>query len=340
MLAPSLEEVSTTTPTVGNTFSPSAAPAPTHTTISQLPPSIPTSTQTKPLAPAAPADNKPSSSSSQPTAPSFDAKYAPTKPTCIPVNVISVTTTPSAPSAISTTAPVLTAGVATVGPAFKNTTLQDHDPTPTKPSETTAPTGPKLAASITPTEISVSTQETNNTHSSTIDSSNPLQIGHDHVNRPLPPIPALDWIVPYESKIHVKSVEERMLPTIIAAGVERKKYVERAMMKGYTMNIAIGIQLLVGALTTAISALVTGREITIVLPILGGISTLTAAFLTRARGSNEPERSLMVAKDLEQFIRECKAFLVDFGSSTEDVHKREVQRLRNRFEEILRDADV
>lgn len=48
----------------------------------------------------------------------------------------------------------------------------------------------------------------------------------------------------------------------------------------------------------------------------------------------------MVARDLEQFIRECKAFLVDFGPRTEDVHMREVQRLRNRFEEILRDADV
>ncbi|KAK0473590.1 hypothetical protein IW261DRAFT_1342421, partial [Armillaria novae-zelandiae] len=137
-----------------------------------------------------------------------------------------------------------------------------------------------------------------------------------------------------------KSVEERMLPTIIVAEAERKKYTERAMMKGYTMNIVVGIQLLVGALTTAISALVTGREISIVLPILGGISTLTAAFLTRARGSNEPERSLLVAKDLEQFIRECKAFLVDFGSSTEEVHKRDVQRLRSRLEVILRDADV
>ncbi|KAK0187202.1 hypothetical protein F5146DRAFT_766879 [Armillaria mellea] len=95
-----------------------------------------------------------------------------------------------------------------------------------------------------------------------------------------------------------------------------------AVMKGYTMNIAIGIQLLAGALTTAISALVTGREITIVLPVLGGISTLTAAFLTKVRGSNELEGSLMVAKDLGQFIRECKGFLVDFGSSTEDVRER------------------
>ncbi|KAK0234609.1 hypothetical protein EDD85DRAFT_88605 [Armillaria nabsnona] len=260
-VAPSLEEVLATTLTAGNTLSPSATLTPAQAIISQLQPSIPTPTQTEPLAPVAAADNKPSSSSSQPTPPSPD-KYAPTKPIHIP--------------------------------------------------------------------------QTNNTHSSTIDSSN----GHNHVNRPLPPTPALDWIVPYESKIHVKTVEERILPTIIAAEVERKKYSERAMMKGYTMNITIGIQLLVGALTTAISALVTGREITIVLPILGGISTLTAAFLTRARGSNEPERSLMVARDLEQFIRECKAFLVDFGSSTEDVHKREVQRLRNRFEEILRDADV
>ncbi|KAK0200349.1 hypothetical protein DFS33DRAFT_1266496, partial [Desarmillaria ectypa] len=127
-----------------------------------------------------------------------------------------------------------------------------------------------------------------------------------------------------------KTVEERVLPTVIAAEEERKKYAQRAMMKGYAMNVAIGVQLLVGSLTTAISALVTGREVRAysVLDLnhnfLGAISTLTAAFLTRTRGSNEPERSLMVAKDLEQFIQECKALLVDCGSSTEDVHKREV----------------
>ncbi|KAK0429747.1 hypothetical protein EV421DRAFT_1946385 [Armillaria borealis] len=303
--------------------------------------------KSKPLTPAAAADNKPSSSSSQPMAPSLDAKYAPTKPTCISVNVISVTTMPSAPSAISTTAPVLAAGIATVGHAFKNPTLQDHSPTSTKPSEMTAPTVPKLAASTT---LTVSTQEMNNTHSSIIDSL--LQIGHDRANRPLPPIPALDWIVPYESKIHVKSVEERIIPTIIAAELERKKYVEHAIMKGYTMNIAIGIQLLVGALTTAISALVTGTRdaisITIVLPILVFIILPARGYIERLQQHSspepedrtKPERSLMVARDLEQFIRECKAFLVDFGSSTEDVHKREVQRLRNRFEEILGDADV
>ncbi|KAK0187204.1 hypothetical protein F5146DRAFT_1226754 [Armillaria mellea] len=316
ILAHSLEEVSTTTST---TVSPSATPAPT---ISQLPSSIPTSTQTKPLAPA---DNKPSSSSSQSTPPPPDG---PTKPIHIPENTTSTSATPSVLPVISATVPALTTCRATVGPTFKNTTLQDS----TKLSETTAPTRPNPAASITPTEISVSAQQTNNTHPSIIDSSNPF---HDRVHRPLPPVPALDYIVPYESKIHVKSVEERMLPTIIAAEVERKKYAERAMMKGYTMNIAIGIQLLAGALTTAISALVTGREITIVLPVLGGISTLAAAFLTKVRGSNELEGSLMVAKDLEQFIRECKGFLVDFGSSTEDIHRGEVQRLRNRFEEIL-----
>ncbi|PBK98546.1 hypothetical protein ARMGADRAFT_580335 [Armillaria gallica] len=134
----------------------------------------------------------------------------------------------------------------------------------------------------------------------------------------------------------MKTAAERLRPTIVLAEEARKMYAERAMMNGYAMNVAIGIQLLAGSLTTAISALVTGREITIVLPILGAISTITAAFLTKARGSNEPEQSLMVARDLEQFIRECKAFLVDFASSDEDAEKREVQRLRNRFEEILR----
>ncbi|PBK63614.1 hypothetical protein ARMSODRAFT_942001 [Armillaria solidipes] len=158
----------------------------------------------------------------------------------------------------------------------------------------------------------------------------------DRANRPVAPVPVLDWIVPHEPQAQVvKTATERLRPTIVLAEEARKMYAERAMMNGYAMNVAIGIQLLAGSLTTAISALVTGREITIVLPILGAISTLTAAFPTRARGSNEPEQSLMVARDLEQFIRECKAFLVDFGSDTD---KREVQRLRNRFEEILRGA--
>ncbi|KAK0447381.1 uncharacterized protein EV420DRAFT_1276252, partial [Desarmillaria tabescens] len=138
-----------------------------------------------------------------------------------------------------------------------------------------------------------------------------------------------------------RTVKDRVLPTLIAAEEERRKFAERAMMKGYTMNVAIGIQLLVGSLTTAISTLVTGREVRAKFVLrCSAISTLAAAFLTKARGSNEPEQSLMVARDLEQFIRECKALLVACESSTEDIHKREVQRLRNRFKEILRGADV
>ncbi|KAK0440645.1 hypothetical protein EV421DRAFT_1905366 [Armillaria borealis] len=232
MLALSLEEVSTTTPTVGNTFSPSAAPAPTHTTISQLPPSIPTSAQTKPSAPAAPADNKPSSSSSQPTAPSLDAKYAPTKPTCIPVNVISVTTTPSAPSVISTTTPVLTTGVAAVGHTFKNPTLQDHSFTSTKPSEMTATDSPKTGS---------------------------YTMLLDNHNRPAHPRGYIDTYssIPHQS------------PRIEQTGA---------------------------------------------IP--------------------------MVARDLEQFSGNARAFWWDFRSTTEDVYRERCKRLRNRFEEILGDADM
>lgn len=45
----------------------------------------------------------------------------------------------------------------------------------------------------------------------------------------------------------------------------------------------------------------------------GGLSTMAASYLARTRGSNEPELSISRTKDLEQFIRECEAFQLDFG---------------------------
>jgi len=47
--------------------------------------------------------------------------------------------------------------------------------------------------------------------------------------------------------------------------------------------------------------------------LLGGLSTIVASYLARARGSNEPELSITRVNDLEQFIRECRAFQMDFG---------------------------
>ncbi|EGN97451.1 hypothetical protein SERLA73DRAFT_161484 [Serpula lacrymans var. lacrymans S7.3] len=123
--------------------------------------------------------------------------------------------------------------------------------------------------------------------------------------------PGLDWIVPVEetTKTHVtprRTLHERIQPTLEVAVTERDKYAKKAMWTGYALNAAIGLQVLLGALTTAISAATTGRQ-------ASGLSTLVASYLARARGSNEPELSITRVKDLEQFIRDCKAFQMDHG---------------------------
>ena len=73
--------------------------------------------------------------------------------------------------------------------------------------------------------------------------------------------------------------------------------------------------------------------------ILGGFSTLVASFLARARGSNEPELSITRVKDLEQFIRECQAFKMDYGHVLGDKYDDELHRFRDRFEELLGNAN-
>lgn len=60
-----------------------------------------------------------------------------------------------------------------------------------------------------------------------------------------------------------------------------------------------------------------------------------ASYLARARGSNEPELSITRCKDLEQYIRECEVFTLDYGHLTGNEHDLNLNRLRDRFEELL-----
>lgn len=69
--------------------------------------------------------------------------------------------------------------------------------------------------------------------------------------------------------------------------------------------------------------------------ILGGISTILASYIARVRGSGDPEKSLLRAKDLEQFIREAELFQMDFGFSRGDEHNEMLLSFRTRLEEIL-----
>ncbi|KAK7460569.1 hypothetical protein VKT23_009290 [Stygiomarasmius scandens] len=153
----------------------------------------------------------------------------------------------------------------------------------------------------------------------------------------------VDWIiptVPEKPNVHrPKTVSERLQPTVDTAEAERSKYELKAKMTGYALNVAIGLQVLLGALTTGLSAVTTGRQTSITTSILGGLSTLVASYLARARGSNEPELSITRVKDLEHFIRECKAFQMDVGHLTGSDHDAKLHSLRDRFEELLGNAN-
>ena len=70
-------------------------------------------------------------------------------------------------------------------------------------------------------------------------------------------------------------------------------------------------------------------------PFLGGVATLVASYLARARGSGEPEVSAARAKDLDQFIRECKAFVTDNGYLTTGEVDAKIFYYRERLEELL-----
>ncbi|KAJ7673465.1 hypothetical protein B0H17DRAFT_1083090 [Mycena rosella] len=151
----------------------------------------------------------------------------------------------------------------------------------------------------------------------------------------------VDWIVPVDPKREPrpKTLQERIWPTLETAIAERSKYELKARMTGYALNIAIGLQVVLGALTTGLSAVTTGRQTSVVTSILGGFSTIVASYLARARGSNEPELSIARSKDLDQYIRECETFVLDFGHITGDEHDARLNVLRHRFEDLLGNAN-
>ncbi|KAH9481102.1 hypothetical protein JR316_0005622 [Psilocybe cubensis] len=152
---------------------------------------------------------------------------------------------------------------------------------------------------------------------------------------------AIDWIVP---SVETKPITlgQRLQPTIDVAVRERDKYAAKAQWTGYALNVAIGLQVLLGSLTTGLSAVATsgsGRSAAVSTTILGALATMVASYLARARGSNEPELSITRVKDLEQFIRECESFKMDHGDTTGHEHDQELEEKRRRFEELLGNAN-
>ncbi|KAG2052369.1 hypothetical protein BDR06DRAFT_1009650 [Suillus hirtellus] len=170
----------------------------------------------------------------------------------------------------------------------------------------------------------------------------------------------IGWIVPeIEDKPHRHTIGFRLAPTIANAKIEREQYAAKvrhssldvslfsdnipfyeARVTGLALNIAIGLQVALGALTTGISASLTGKQVSIGISILGGMTTLVASYLARTRGSNEPELSITRVKDLDHFLRDCSAFDMDKGHEygTPELDA-QLDHLRKRFEELLGNAD-
>jgi len=69
--------------------------------------------------------------------------------------------------------------------------------------------------------------------------------------------------------------------------------------------------------------------------MLGGMSTVVASILARARGSNEPEASKQKANALSHFMREAKAFSLDFGHKSGREWDDKINGFRLGLENIL-----
>ncbi|KAI0300683.1 hypothetical protein B0F90DRAFT_1722372 [Multifurca ochricompacta] len=149
-------------------------------------------------------------------------------------------------------------------------------------------------------------------------------------------VPDTSWIVPEEKETRqVRTAPERLQPTIDAATDERDKAAKRAKMTGYSINVAIGIQVVLGALTTGLGAALSGKSSSVAISVLGGASTIAASYLARTRGTNEPELSLLRAKSLNQFLREVHAFKLDHGHKVGHALDERIEGFRLGLEGML-----
>jgi len=145
----------------------------------------------------------------------------------------------------------------------------------------------------------------------------------------------IDWIVPVEEKRRV-TVGERVEPTIQFAIAQRDKFAQRAKTLGLAINGAIGLQVILGSLTTGLSGVgVTGRSTAVTTTVLGAFTTLVASYLAKVRGSSEPEFSRARMKHLDRFIREAQSFVLDHGHVDTNEWDNEIDQLRQEFEGLL-----
>lgn len=145
------------------------------------------------------------------------------------------------------------------------------------------------------------------------------------------------WHAPDDRDTHrERSVGQRVDPTISAARAEFFKATHKAQLTGWAQNIAIALQVLIGALTTALGAALSGKKTSsVAISMLGGASTLVASYLARTKGTNEPEASKYRARALDHFLREIEAFDLDHGHEMGNKWDEKISGFRLGLERIL-----
>jgi hypothetical protein len=117
---------------------------------------------------------------------------------------------------------------------------------------------------------------------------------------------------------------------------ERDKLKAKARIAKWSINVAAGLQIFLGSLTTGLSAIrLDGQKFGVATTVLGILTTLTGSYLARVRATDEPESSLLRAHDLDAYIRDCEAFRLDYGLDTGDKYDQQIEEFRRRFEMLL-----
>lgn len=105
------------------------------------------------------------------------------------------------------------------------------------------------------------------------------------------------------SKIEFKpnhTVAARLAPVLEAARRTRQKASRKARHAEYSLNLAIGLQIIIGGLTAGLSAVTPGRRSQLMNAILGVFATIVSGFLARMRGSGQPELSINTKRDMDR----------------------------------------
>jgi hypothetical protein len=138
-----------------------------------------------------------------------------------------------------------------------------------------------------------------------------------------------------KSPFPANSVGARLDPTVDEATKECEKADTIAWRTEWSLNIAVFLQVLLGALTTALGAALSGKNTSVAISTLGGAATVVASYLARSRSSNEPAASRDRATALSHFLREIKGFQLDYGFEAGHEWDHRIRGFRLGLEQML-----